>query len=319
MRDQDARGWYVYRTLREHAARTQAPILAQLRRAACRYRSFWAANVVMTEGDRSLVDDARRTHRREGDRVGRQVRLDPGRTPQTRRSRADDTSSGASTTSTPRRSGRPASPARASSSRARTPASGGRTARSRTQYRGWNGTTADHNYNWHDADPRRRRRLRPQHASSRATTTATARTRPARWWADDGGANQVGVAPGAKWIGCRNMDQGVGSPATYTECFQWFIAPTDSRAARTPTRPSGRTSSTTAGAARRARAAPRTRCRRSCRTPRPPASSSRPRPETAARAAARSRDPPAIYSDGLLDGRRRQQQHASPASAAAAL
>ena len=42
----------------------------------------------------------------------------------------------------------------------------------------------------------------------------------------DGGANQIGVAPGAKWIGCRNMDQGVGSPATYTECFQWFIAPT---------------------------------------------------------------------------------------------
>ena len=23
------------------------------------------------------------------------------------------------------------------------------------------------------------------------------------------------------------MDVGVGTPATYTECFQWFIAPTD--------------------------------------------------------------------------------------------
>ena len=44
---------------------------------------------------------------------------------------------------------------------------------------------------------------------------------------DDGGSNQVGVAPGAKWIGCRNMDQGNGTPATYAECFQWFIAPTD--------------------------------------------------------------------------------------------
>ena len=39
--------------------------------------------------------------------------------------------------------------------------------------------------------------------------------------------NQIGVAPGAKWIGCRNMDQGNGTPATYTECFQFFIAPTD--------------------------------------------------------------------------------------------
>ena len=53
MRDQDARGWYVYRTLREHAARTQAPIIAQLEARGVPFRSFWAANVVMTEGDRS--------------------------------------------------------------------------------------------------------------------------------------------------------------------------------------------------------------------------------------------------------------------------
>ncbi|MCI0635596.1 MAG: S8 family serine peptidase, partial [Actinobacteria bacterium] len=44
---------------------------------------------------------------------------------------------------------------------------------------------------------------------------------------DDGGSNQIGVAPGARWIGCRNMDVGVGTPETYSECFQWFIAPTD--------------------------------------------------------------------------------------------
>ena len=31
---------------------------------------------------------------------------------------------------------------------------------------------------------------------------------------DDGQGNQGGMAPGAKWIACRNMDQhGVGSPA----------------------------------------------------------------------------------------------------------
>jgi subtilisin family serine protease len=39
--------------------------------------------------------------------------------------------------------------------------------------------------------------------------------------------NRIGIAPGAKWIGCRNMDQGMGTPATYSECFQWFLAPTD--------------------------------------------------------------------------------------------
>jgi subtilisin family serine protease len=35
------------------------------------------------------------------------------------------------------------------------------------------------------------------------------------------------MAPGAKWIACRNMDQGVGTPATYMECFEFFLAPTD--------------------------------------------------------------------------------------------
>src|SRR5213075_177281 len=44
---------------------------------------------------------------------------------------------------------------------------------------------------------------------------------------DDGSGNQIGVAPGAKWIGCRNMDSGDGTPARYTECFQFMIAPTD--------------------------------------------------------------------------------------------
>jgi subtilisin family serine protease len=33
------------------------------------------------------------------------------------------------------------------------------------------------------------------------------------------------MAPGAKVIGCRNMDQGWGSPATYLECFDFFLAP----------------------------------------------------------------------------------------------
>ncbi len=44
---------------------------------------------------------------------------------------------------------------------------------------------------------------------------------------DDGTGNQIGVAPGAKWIGCRNMDAGTGRPSTYIECMQFFLAPTD--------------------------------------------------------------------------------------------
>src|SRR5213083_3233580 len=93
-------------------------------------------------------------------------------------------------------------------------------------YRGWNGTSADHNYNWWDAIHSGGGICTPNHQEpcddffhgSHVTGTATG---------DDGAGNQIGVAPGAKWIACRNMDQGNGTPATYTECFQFFIAPTN--------------------------------------------------------------------------------------------
>jgi len=39
-------------------------------------------------------------------------------------------------------------------------------------------------------------------------------------------AKTIGVAPAAKWIGCRNMEGGWGTPSSYIECFQWFLAPT---------------------------------------------------------------------------------------------
>ncbi|MEX0881251.1 MAG: S8 family serine peptidase [Thermoanaerobaculia bacterium] len=93
-------------------------------------------------------------------------------------------------------------------------------------YRGWNGMNVDHNYSWHDAihsgggscgadSPA------PCDDTNHGTHTMGTAV------GDDGTGNQIGVAPGAKWIGCRNMDQGVGTPTTYSECFQWFIAPTD--------------------------------------------------------------------------------------------
>ncbi len=94
------------------------------------------------------------------------------------------------------------------------------------QYSGWDGAVADHNYAWHDAihsgggscgadSPV------PCDDTSHGTHTVGIMV------GDDGSGNQVGMAPGAKWIGCRNMDQGSGTPATYSECFQWFIAPTN--------------------------------------------------------------------------------------------
>ena len=35
----------------------------------------------------------------------------------------------------------------------------------------------------------------------------------------------IGVAPGAEWMACRNMYYGQGSPVSYTDCFQFMLAP----------------------------------------------------------------------------------------------
>ncbi|MEL6925171.1 MAG: S8 family serine peptidase, partial [Bacteroidota bacterium] len=107
----------------------------------------------------------------------------------------------------------------------------------RDKYRGWNGTTADHAYNWHDAI----REINPLHGDS----TLEERNNPCGFNSpfpcDDGNHgthtmgtmvgstadNRIGVAPEARWIACRNMERGYGSPSTYLECFEWFLAPTD--------------------------------------------------------------------------------------------
>jgi hypothetical protein len=55
MRDQDAQGWYVYRTLERTADRTQAPIRALLDAQNISYKSYWAANVIVAQADRGLI------------------------------------------------------------------------------------------------------------------------------------------------------------------------------------------------------------------------------------------------------------------------
>jgi subtilisin family serine protease len=95
-----------------------------------------------------------------------------------------------------------------------------------TQYRGWNSITATHDYNWHDAI----------HTASAGNLCGSDVAAPCDDYdhgthtmgtavGSDGGANRIGMAPGAKWIGCRNMDAGFGTPARYLECFEFFLAP----------------------------------------------------------------------------------------------
>ena len=92
-------------------------------------------------------------------------------------------------------------------------------------YRGWDGQNADHNYNWHDSihesigNPCGNDSSVPCDDIGHGTHTIGTAI------GDDGVGNQIGMAPSAKWIGCRNMDQGNGTPARYLECMEWFLAP----------------------------------------------------------------------------------------------
>ncbi|HEY8278620.1 MAG TPA: S8 family serine peptidase [Bdellovibrionota bacterium] len=96
------------------------------------------------------------------------------------------------------------------------------------QYRGSTGILAIHDFNWHDA------------IHSRVSTEETRCAPNSREPCDDSSHGthtmgtmvgnernivRIGVAPGAKWIGCRNMDHGTGTAATYIECFEFFLAP----------------------------------------------------------------------------------------------
>lgn len=103
-----------------------------------------------------------------------------------------------------------------------------------SNYRGQNQTNADHNYNWHDAihakHPLNDDAFNPcgfdvnQPCDDGSHGTHTMGTMAGQ--TDDAGQH-IGLAPQAKWIGCRNMERGWGSPQSYIECFEWFLAPTD--------------------------------------------------------------------------------------------
>jgi len=82
-------------------------------------------------------------------------------------------------------------------------------------YLGWDGAQADHNYHWYDAWDGRDE---PWDGNGHGThTTGTV--------VGLDGENKVGLAPGAKWIACRNMRHGVGNPGSYLSCMEFLLAP----------------------------------------------------------------------------------------------
>jgi subtilisin family serine protease len=86
------------------------------------------------------------------------------------------------------------------------------------KYRGWDGTAADHNYNWFDAT-QGGSRVPLDRGGHGTHTTGT--------MVGDDGTNQIGVAPGAQWIAVAMIDSGSTWVVAAHRGFQWMIAPTD--------------------------------------------------------------------------------------------
>ncbi len=218
------RGRFVFDTLYQIAQRSQAPLQQLLKSRGIEFRSFYIINAILVKGTRELAEElAARADvdRIEGNPVIHNALPQPGssfepETPEVVEWNIDRTNA-------------PDMWALGFTGQGIVVGGGDTGYRwthnaLKSKYRGWDGVTADHDYNWHDsihsgggicgADS-------PEPCDDFFHGTHTMGTA----LGDDGGTNQIGMAPGAKWIGCRNMDVGVGTPATYMECFEFFLAP----------------------------------------------------------------------------------------------
>ena len=223
------KGRFVYQTLLEKAQGTQGPILQWLRGRKIENQSFYIVNAILVKGDRQLAETL--AARPDVARVTGNPHIHndlPERGP----IEESPLQPGAPATVEPGITYTHAPDVWALGFRGETVVIAGADTGIRwthdalkPHYRGWDGVNANHNFNWHDSihdsigNPCGNDSPEPCddffHGSHTIGTAI----------GDDGGTNQIGMAPGAKWIGCRNMDQGDGTPARYIECMEFFLAP----------------------------------------------------------------------------------------------
>ncbi|MEX1245467.1 MAG: S8 family serine peptidase [Thermoanaerobaculia bacterium] len=233
--DPEGRRRFVFEALRAQAEISQRPLVERLGRAGLRYRSFYLVNMLEVEADRSLANELAR----RADVSSLAANLPAALAQQPRFEEAERRSS----LSTP-------STVEPNVAKIRAPevwamgftgqgivvgvADTGLTwdhPALKPHYRGFDGVSVSHDYNWHDA----------VHNAASGNMCGSDSPSPCDDDTDAGGHgtatsglivgdegdSKIGVAPGARLIACRNMDAGDGTPARYAECFEFFLAPTD--------------------------------------------------------------------------------------------
>ena len=232
LRTKEEKGWYVYRTLFDKAEQTQKPIIAWLKSKGVEYRSFYIVNMIWVNGtmDVALTLAARSDVKRiDGNPIIQNNLPQPSPAQEFEGpSSPDAVEQGISY------SNAPAVWALGFTGQGIVVGDGDTGFQwdhpaLKPHYRGWNGSVANHDYNWHDSihmelgtngtNPCGYNSTVPCPDQAHGTHTMGTVV------GSDGGSNQIGMAPGAQWIGCRNMEEGIGRPSTYLECFQFFLAP----------------------------------------------------------------------------------------------
>lgn len=223
---------FVAGALREQANRSQAPLLARLAAAGVPFRPYFVVNMIEVEAPRALAEEL--ASRDDVSSVAANPRIRIEREPV---SRTDPSILSASVELAIEpnltRIGAPEVWERGFTGQGIVvgvadtgfvwdhPAL-------KPHYRGFDGAVVSHDHHWHDAihdaaagNPCGADAPAPCDDDGHGTSTSGVSV------GDDLAGNRIGVAPGARLIGCRNMDRGVGTPARYAECFEWFLEPTD--------------------------------------------------------------------------------------------
>ena len=219
IQNRTARGAYVVDQLKEVADETQGGLLASLTKQGVSHQAFWIVNSIKITGGQGILIQVASQPEVEKI-VAERVYEAPDPMPARRRQRSTR-SSGALPTSTQTMSGRSSRP--------------------RRRHRG-----REHRYRRavQPSSPRqpvprqpRRGQLRSQLQLVRSVErlpspvpcdnnnhgTHTMGTMVG----DDGGTNQIGVAPGARWIAAKGCETNNCSDAALLASAQWILAPTD--------------------------------------------------------------------------------------------
>lgn len=230
------KGRFVYDTLRQTALRSQASLRAELDRERIRYRSYYIVNMIELTGNRDLA--LQLAARPDVARLEANPQI-PNVKFQMSNTLADLHPLGPDPDATRKLLGvewnvnkinAPAAWALGYTGQGVVVA-GADTGYQwdhpalKSHYRGWNGVTVTHDYNWHDAIHDSLYNSCGNDSPAPCDDDGHGTHTMGTIVGDDGAGNQVGVAPGAQWMGCRNMNNGYGTPARYIECFEFFLAP----------------------------------------------------------------------------------------------